>query len=105
MNQISPELAKLIQEGAESPAKFAETLLIDPRKKETVKLLWPQRFVLESTHRNTYIYLHRRAGKAVPLTSTVYTPFGPKCMGDIRKGSLVCTPDGSRAYVQEIFPQ
>lgn len=48
--------------------------------------------------------VHRRAGKMQPLYSTVYTPDGPKQMGDIKVGDKVCTPDGPNANVLEIFP-
>lgn len=36
-----------------------------------------------------------KCGKEQPLTATVYTPNGPKTMGDIKVGDIVLTPDGS----------
>lgn len=44
-------------------------------------------------------------GKAQPLDVKVYTPTGPKQMGDIRVSDEVCTPDGKVAKVVGIFPQ
>lgn len=45
------------------------------------------------------------SGKAQPLDAIVYTPDGPKKMGEIRIGQRVCTPDGSSAKVLAIYPQ
>src|SRR5580658_9914596 len=44
-------------------------------------------------------------GKALTLDSDVYTPNGPKKMGDIKLGDIVCTPDGKTAKVNGVFPQ
>lgn len=44
-------------------------------------------------------------GKAQPLDSVVYSPSGPKKMGQIQIGDKVCTPDGGSARVIGIFPQ
>jgi hypothetical protein len=44
-------------------------------------------------------------GKAQPLGATVFTPTGPRTMGEIQKGDVVCTPNGKRATVVETFPQ
>jgi len=44
-------------------------------------------------------------GKALPLTTSVYTPFGPKKMGDMKVGDLVSNPDGSVARVIAVSPQ
>jgi replicative DNA helicase len=46
-----------------------------------------------------------KAGKAQSLDSLVYTPTGPKRMGDIRLDDEVCTPDGGTAKVVAIHPQ
>jgi hypothetical protein len=43
--------------------------------------------------------------KASPLTAIVYTPFGPKKMGDIQIGDRVSNPDGSIAKVVGVWPQ
>ncbi len=45
------------------------------------------------------------SGKSQPLDSTVYTPSGPKLMGEIQPGDEVCTPDGFSAKVISIHPQ
>jgi hypothetical protein len=44
-------------------------------------------------------------GKAQPLDSPIMTPTGIKKMGDMREGSIVCTPNGKNAKVLKIFPQ
>jgi endopeptidase Clp ATP-binding regulatory subunit ClpX len=45
------------------------------------------------------------SGKAQPLYSIVWTPAGPKRMGDIKVDDFVCTPDGNTAKVTGVFPQ
>ena len=45
------------------------------------------------------------AGKAQPLDSIVYTPTGPKKMGDINVGDIVCTPSGETTQVTGVYPQ
>lgn len=44
-------------------------------------------------------------GKAQPLYSTVYTPSGPKKMGELKIGDYVSTPNGKQAKIVNIFPQ
>lgn len=44
-------------------------------------------------------------GKAQPLDSLVYTPSGPKRMGDIQVGDTVCHPDGGTSTVTHLHPQ
>jgi len=44
-------------------------------------------------------------GKAQPLSSTVYTPFGKKKMGDIKVGDVICHPSGANTNVIAIHPQ
>ena len=44
-------------------------------------------------------------GKAQPLDAIVYTPSGPRRMGDLHVGDMVLTPDGQRAPIDGIFPQ
>lgn len=44
-------------------------------------------------------------GKAEPLDAIVYTPDGPKTMGEMKVGDTVCTPDGSTAPVLAVYPQ
>lgn len=45
------------------------------------------------------------SGKALSLDSLVYTPSGPKRMGDIKVGDIVCTPSGGTANVIGVYPQ
>lgn len=45
------------------------------------------------------------ASKAQPLDAIVYTPSGPKRMGDVNPGDFVCTPNGPPAKVTATFPQ
>lgn len=51
-----------------------------------------------------WVWLATNAGKSQPLDSTVYTPSGPKRMGDVRVGDVVLTPTG-KAEVLGVFPQ
>jgi len=44
-------------------------------------------------------------GKAQPLDSIVYCKTGPKEMGDIEIGDIVCTPDGNFASVTDLHFQ
>ena len=46
-----------------------------------------------------------KAGKEQPLSATVYTPSGPKKMGELQPGDNVCTPDGQFSYIEVIYPQ
>lgn len=45
-----------------------------------------------------------KMGKAQPLDAIVYTPSGPKKMGELKIGDIVCTPDGT-SIIKDIFPQ
>jgi len=51
------------------------------------------------------LVLHRRAGKAQPLSAKVLTPNGLVFMGDIKLNDTVLTPKGTKAKVIGIFPQ
>jgi intein/homing endonuclease len=44
-------------------------------------------------------------GKAQPLDSIVFTPGGPKTMGEMKVGDKILTPGGGSAKVIKIFPQ
>ncbi|NIM49107.1 MAG: hypothetical protein GTO22_07580, partial [Gemmatimonadales bacterium] len=44
-------------------------------------------------------------GKLQPVTSQVFTPFGPRPIGDLREGDLVSNPEGTTAFVSAVFPQ
>lgn len=45
------------------------------------------------------------AGKAQPLTATVMTPDGPRTMGSLAVGDVVCTPTGGTTPVVAVHPQ
>ena len=46
-----------------------------------------------------------KCGKCQDIDSIIHTPNGPKRIGDIKAGDVVCTPDSSSAQVTRIFPQ
>lgn len=46
-----------------------------------------------------------KSGKAQPLDSTVFTPDGPKKMGELKVGDEVCTPFNGTAKIDAVFPQ
>jgi RecA/RadA recombinase len=46
-----------------------------------------------------------KCGKEMPLDSLIYTPNGPITMGEMKVGTVVCTPDGSTAKVIGVYPQ
>jgi len=56
-------------------------------------------------HKRGIIQAPTSAGKSQPLDSLVYTPSGPKSMGEINIGDDVCTPDGKVTKVIGIYPQ
>lgn len=45
-----------------------------------------------------------KSGKAQPLDAVVWTPDGPRLMGDIKVGDFVCTPSGF-SEVLAVYPQ
>ena len=47
----------------------------------------------------------KSGGKAEPLDALVYTPFGPKTMGDVEVGDQVSNPDGTVSRVIATHPQ
>lgn len=51
------------------------------------------------------LVLHRRGGKAQPLTAKVLTPDGFVPMGEVLVGTVVVTPSGRPARVIGVFPQ
>lgn len=46
-----------------------------------------------------------KVGKAQPVDSIVYTPSGPRRIGDLKVGDVVLTPDGSQAVINGVYPQ
>lgn len=53
----------------------------------------------------TFVSAPAGTGKAQPLDSLIYTPSGPKTMGEIQIGDIVCTPDNGSSKVLATFPQ
>ena len=67
--------------------------------------LYPKQFdAIFDEHRYSLIEASTKAGKAQPLDSLIYTPKGPKRMGDIRVGDQVLAP-GGRGNVIGVYPQ
>jgi len=66
-----------------------------------------QREAIRLIKENQITFIHGLAGtgKAQPLDSIVYTPDGPRKMGDLKVGDSVCTPNGGISKVSGIFPQ
>src|SRR5690606_17026985 len=52
----------------------------------------------------TLIAARPKKGKALDLNAKVYTPIGPMCMGDMKVGHAVCTPDGNIGKVIAVYP-
>ena len=46
-----------------------------------------------------------KTGKEQPVSAAVYTPTGPRRIGDLAVGDVVCHPDGTTASVVGVFPQ
>lgn len=100
----------LLQKALSNPVDFGETFLKHPAYTDEGGLVpfkanAVQREVMLCPARDTYICIHRRAGKEQPLTSTVFTPSGPSTMGEMMPGSVVLTPDGGASRVLEVIPQ
>jgi len=58
-----------------------------------------------NTKKNVLVRAGRRGGKAQPLDAIVYTPHGPRRMGELNVGDHVLTPFGTSALVEAIYPQ
>lgn len=48
---------------------------------------------------------HPKSGKEQPVSALVYTPNGPKPIGELMLGEHVCTHDGNSAEILAIYPQ
>ena len=48
---------------------------------------------------------HPKSGKEQPVSAIVYTANGPKRIGDITYGEMVCCPNGTISMVCGIYPQ
>jgi phage terminase large subunit len=67
---------------------------------------WQQEFHKNMEQKKRAILvLHRRAGKAQPLSAKVLTPTGFITMGEVKVGQEVLTPKGTTTKVIGVFPQ
>ena len=103
--ELDPDIVNKFNEARTSALKFAENFLIDPVQDAPFRATYPQKFILSSKKRDVWICVHRRAGKALPLTAQISTPEGNVSMKDISVGSLVLTPNGHTSTVTNVFPQ
>lgn len=103
----NPEFVAKFEEAKKSKVAFAKHFL-----RVKIGMGWspfiPRAFqteFMESTALYVYIWVHRRGGKAQPLSSRVLTPNGFKKMGDMEIGDVVITPNNQRATVTQLHPQ
>lgn len=104
-NNLTPETKAAFLKARESALAFAETFLLDPKSGKPFKAMYPQRLILGSKKRDLWVCVHRRSGKALPLSAKVYTPDGYTSLGELSIGSSILTPDNKVAYVTHIIPQ
>lgn len=64
-----------------------------------------QEAALFSGKRFTLVEATSKAGKAQPLDSKIYTPAGPKLMGDLKVGDFVFGANGKATKIVAIHPQ
>ena len=68
-------------------------------------LLYPKQLdAIYDSHRYSLIEASTKSGKAQPLNALIYTPEGPKRMGEVIVGTRVLTPSG-HARIVAIYPQ
>lgn len=104
-SKLDAATLRKFEEARQSPEKFAEHFLIDPSLKTPFKSNYVQQKVFRCGSRDVWLCVHRRAGKAEWVENKIYTPEGPRRMGDIEVGDRVCTPDGGSATVTALHPQ
>jgi hypothetical protein len=65
------------------------------------------RGIIDTVGTKPYVSLGGLAGtgKAQPLDAEIYTPYGPKKMGDIKIGDIISNPDGRGSRVIGVYPQ
>lgn len=102
MAGITDKHADLFEALGEDPLLFAETLLTNPNDGSPFEALYVQKEFLAAEEKTVWCCFHRRAGKALPLSSKVYTPEGYKLIKDINIGDVVLTPTGT-ANVTQIY--
>lgn len=105
LDDLSPEQLEYINKVSQNPVSWAEVFLTEPKLNQPFKANYIQRLIMEPDAKDVWACIHRRAGKMQPLDSTVYTPEGPKKMGDLQVGELVCTPDGTAVEIKKVIPQ
>ena len=108
-SQFSDAYKRSLAQAKTSPLVFAESFLVDPASpvssRTFIRANYPQRQIFASNKKITYICIHRRGGKALPLTSEIPTPNGLVPMGDLKVGDLVFTPDGTTTTITALHPQ
>lgn len=64
-----------------------------------------QKVYLKEANANDIVFCIGPAGsgKCQPLDAIVYTPSGPKTMGNLNTGDAVCTPDGKIAKILALY--
>lgn len=105
LEDLGPEALARLRRMMSNPLSFAQNLVINYETQEKFVPNYPQTQIMGSDKLVNWICVHRRAGKALPLTNQVYTPTGPTLMGMLQIGMVVLTPSGGRAHVTEIIPQ
>lgn len=65
----------------------------------------PQELVLNSPVFEVLFEGTRGPGKGLPLDEPVYTPNGPRRIGDLRVGNWVSCPDGTKSMIIGVYPQ
>lgn len=97
--------------------KQAKTSVTSKSTSKTKTKTRPTRQIVVTKHQNQFLDVENvgreqlierlfcgsvGAGKAQPYSSIVYTPSGPKLMGDLQIGDIVCTPDGNLSHIEYI---
>lgn len=89
--------------------KFIENIEANPDKSVGIPTGYPEYDnTIGGGHRRGKVHVvvaRQKMGKAQPLYSTIMTPNGPKKMGDIKLGDIICHPSGDTTKVIAIHPQ
>lgn len=64
-NNLSPADIAYINSLSKDPVLWAESFLLNPKNGKPLKINYPQRLIMRSESRATWIAVHRRAGKCV----------------------------------------
>lgn len=76
--------------------RISDFIKLQPKQMECYKLL--------NSGKRIFFGGARGGGKLSPLDSIVYTPFGPREMGDLKVGDTIFNPNGSPQKVIAIHP-